>query len=235
MVAAALAWPAAAWGDAWQWPLDGSLAARFSYRESSPFSRGQHRGIDIAAAEGTVVRAACPGRVRFAGSVAGSQGIVSVVCGGLIASYLHLGAISVRSAAEVVTSQRIGTVGRRSRLYLGARRTGDPFGYVDPLTLLADKRPRPVPLIPRLRPPRSPVAAPLGPAPLPAPARLPSPVRAAEPVRVPVAHPQPVRLPLVAWVGLGLLAAGVPSWGVRQTRRRRRGSTGAMKARLDTG
>lgn len=230
-----LAWPAAAWGDAWQWPVDGPLAARFSYRESSPFARGQHRGINIAAGEGTVVRAACPGRVRFAGSVAGSQGIVSVACGGLIASYLHLGAISVRSASEVVASQQIGTVGRRSRLYLGARRTGDRFGYIDPLTLLADKRPKPVPLLPRVSARRPPVAAPLGPTPAPTPARLPIPVPAAQPVRFPVAHPEPARLPLVVWLGLGLLGAAVPSWGVRHVCRRRREPVRAMNSGLHAG
>lgn len=234
-MAATLAWPAAAWGDEWQWPVEGPLAARFSYRESSPFSRGQHRGIEIAAAEGTVVRAACSGRVRFAGSVAGSQGIVSVACGGLIASYLHLGAISVRTAADVAPSQRIGTVGRRSRLYLGARRTDDRFGYVDPLTLLADERPQPLPLLPRLRPRPLPVAAPLGPAPLRAPARVPRAVPAAQPAAIPTAHPQPARLPLIVWLGLGLLGAAVPSWGVRRVRRRRRQPVRAMNAGVHAG
>ncbi|MDQ6750121.1 MAG: M23 family metallopeptidase [Actinomycetota bacterium] len=194
-----------------------------------PFSRGQHRGIDIAASEGTVVRSACRGQVRFAGSVAGSDGIVSVACGRLAASYLHLGSITVRAGADIGTGEQIGSVGRRSRLYLSARRTGDRFGYVDPLSLLRETG-SPIPLVPRFSARRPPVTPPLGPAPRPVPVWHGSPVRPPEPGRVPVAeprqvpaaHPQPASQPLVAWAGLGLLAAALPSWGVRRVRRRRR-------------
>jgi hypothetical protein len=221
LVAATLAWPAVARGDAWRWPVDGPLEARFAYRESTPFSRGQHRGIDIAAFRGTVVRSACPGRVRFAGTVAGSEGIVSVVCGALTASYLHLGSIGVRSGSAVGPGDRIGSVGRRSRLYLGARRTGDRFGYVDPLTLLGARRPRPVPLVPRFTARRPPLVVRLGPAPRAVPAWHLNPVPVAEPWRVGAAHPQRARVPLVVWLGLGLLGAALPSWGVRYAGRRR--------------
>ena len=232
VVAASLLWPAASGAAAgWQWPVEGSVTGHFSYRESTPFSRGQHRGIDIAAAEGTRVRSACRGRVRFAGSVAGSEGIVSVVCGRLTASYLHLGSISVRAGRLVAANQQLGRVGRRSRLYLGARRTGDRFGYVDPLTLLAGARRRPPPLMPRFTARRAPpVSVPLGPAPrsapirgrVPAPARLPGAHRLPATQPLPAAQTIPARPPLVVWAGVGLLALALPSWGVRRIRRRRR-------------
>jgi hypothetical protein len=173
--------------------------------------------------------------VRFAGSVAGSEGIVSVVCGRLTASYLHLGAIEVRSGSEIGASERIGTVGRRSRLYLGARRTGDRFGYVDPLTLLRSAQPRGAPVLPPIGARRVPVAAPLGPLPRPVPAWRPVPVaRAARPSYRPTAQPEPARAPLVVWVGLGLLAAALPGWRIRRARRRRRAPVAAARARLGT-
>src|SRR4051812_5455832 len=55
---------------AWQPPVDGDVLRRFA-TGPDPYARGQHRGVDLAAAPGATVRAACPGRVRFAGAVAG--------------------------------------------------------------------------------------------------------------------------------------------------------------------
>jgi hypothetical protein len=92
---------------------------------------------------------------------------------------------------------------------LGARRAADRFGYVDPLPLLG------------------PADVPLGPAPAPRPARARTPP--APPVTSPAAAPSTVATPVLAWVGLGLLAAGL-SLGEAL---RRRGTVGRCVGRMD--
>lgn len=124
----------------WRLPVDGEPARRFAVGPDR-FAAGQHRGVDLAAPVGTPVRAACGGRVRFAGTVGDAGRTVSVTCGGLVASYLHLATVDVRRGGWVPPGARIGTVGRSGRprgaphLHLGARRVADGR-YVDPLTLL---------------------------------------------------------------------------------------------------
>ncbi len=61
----------------WSPPVAGEPARLFRLGPD-PFRRGQHRGVDYAARG--PVRAACAGRVVFAGPVAGA-GTVSVRCG----------------------------------------------------------------------------------------------------------------------------------------------------------
>ena len=53
----------------WVWPVDGPhVVARPFVAPPSPYGRG-HRGIDVAAPEGTIVRAPAAGVVHFAGFV----------------------------------------------------------------------------------------------------------------------------------------------------------------------
>src|SRR6478752_2666093 len=78
--------PAAAARERWRWPLHGDLVGAFRYAPRHPFAAGARRGIDIAAPRGATVRAACPGRVTFAGPVPGGRGLgVSVRCGDVVA------------------------------------------------------------------------------------------------------------------------------------------------------
>ena len=53
-------------------PVPGEVVRAFAYA-GDPFARGHHRGLDLAAAPGAPVRAACSGRVTFAGR-AGASG-----------------------------------------------------------------------------------------------------------------------------------------------------------------
>ena len=195
----------------WTWPVEGDVLT--PYRNGAdPYAGGQHRGIDIAAAHGTVVRAASAGTVSFSGT-AGSSGLtvaVRTADGRFDTSYLHLSATSVAKGERVAAGARlgaVGTTGRRSaaapHLHFGVREAGSRHGYRDPLTLLPS-------------PPASVREAPRG-APVPAPApvraaprreratrRLRSPRRvpAARRVRVPVSRrlprPAPGRPPLMA-------------------------------------
>jgi Peptidase family M23 len=209
-----LAAPAAAAADRWRWPLRGEVLTRF-HLAASTFAPGQHRGIDIAARAGAPVRSACAGRVRFAGRLPARGRAVSVVCGALVATYLELGGTSVARGAPVAAGDRIGTVAA-SHLQLGARRAGDPHGYVDPLTLLTDPPP-PLGAAPRgERRPRR-------------PSERPARVRAPRPTERPALAPAVRGVPLAAWLGLALLAAGTPL-GLLRTRRRRRARLAAARA-----
>ena len=61
-----------------------------------PFRRGWHRGVDLAGAPGTAVRAACSGTVVTARAVAGAEGVVTLLCGRWRVTHLPLIAIDVR-------------------------------------------------------------------------------------------------------------------------------------------
>jgi hypothetical protein len=212
----------------WRWPLRGPVEQRFAYTSATPFTRGQHRGITIAGTAGTPVFAACAGRVSFAGVVPGGRGTgVTVICGALTATYLRLASVAVRRGNVVVVGDRLGRLGRGG-LHLGARRTGRRWEYVDPLGLISgDPDARPVPLA---RPPRWRVGPrPLGPVPRPRTAPVPLPLRWSAPA---VAAARPA-VPVVAWLGLGLLTAALPALGLRRVRRRRREATRRGYARAD--
>ncbi|MBA2944808.1 peptidoglycan DD-metalloendopeptidase family protein [Streptomyces sp. PSKA28] len=102
-----------------------------------------HRGVDLAAAAGAPVRAVAPGRVSFAGRVAG-RGVIAVELDGtgdppLRTTYEPVRA-EVEKGDEVVTGQIIGTVEAGGShcpdtgcLHWGLRR-GDT--YLNPLLLL---------------------------------------------------------------------------------------------------
>jgi peptidase M23-like protein len=198
----------------WRWPLHGPIEQRFAYTPTTPFERGQHRGIIIGGPAGTPVRAACPGRVSFAGALPRHRAAgVTVTCGAWTATYLRLASLAVRRGDHVAVGDRLGRVGARG-LHLGARRTGRRWDYVDPLSLFAtDPGARPAPLVRAPRPPLGPV-----PRSRPAPLPLPLPLRWSAPATA-AAHPAG---PLVAWLGLALLAGALPALGLRRARRRRR-------------
>jgi Peptidase family M23 len=210
----------------WRWPVRGPVVEAFR-TGPDPFAAGQHRGIDIAAPIATPVRSACSGTVTFAGFAATAGRTVSVACGPLTASYLHLASIAVRRGERLTAGGLVGAVGRSGRprsavahLHFGVRRTGRRFAYVDPLSLLGDDRPPPVSAVPRA-PPRAvpPGRPPLEAAPRPSPA--PRPVLRATSRRSPLA-PRPPAMPWPAWAGLGLIAAALPARLARLGRRHAR-------------
>jgi len=198
---------------AWHWPLHGAVVGAYRVTPRAPFARGQRRGIDLAAARGAAVRAACPGRVTFAGPLPRRGLAVSVRCGPLVATYLGLGGLRVRAGSHVAAGERLGAVGPHGRLRLGARRAADRRGYVDPLTLLAAPGSAPPPRVaPAPRAPRSHRPRPL---PAPAPALLPAPA----PTGAPAAPSD--RLPWPAYPALALVASALPVGGLIHRRRRR--------------
>jgi len=194
----------------WRMPLEGPVTGGFEIKPEAPFAAGQRRGVDIAAPPGTTVRSACTGSVSFAGRVPGGDGAlgVSVRCGGLTATHLGLASLRVARGRAVGAGHRLGVVGRWGVLRLGARVTTRRFGYLDPLGLIGGgSAPPPLPFG---RAPRGRRAVrPRTPAPFRVRARVPSPA------------PRPAGVPLGAWLGVGLLAAGTGCGAlVRRTRSR---------------
>jgi len=191
----------------WRWPLRGRVVGAFRLTPHAPFARGQRRGIDIAASPGAPVRAACPGRVTFAGPLPHNGMAVTVRCGSLVATYLDLDGVAVRRSTHAAVGQRLGAVGPGGRLRLGARRAGDRRGYVDPLTLLRDPRPTDPPALgtaPRPHRPR------------PAPVPIPAPHPASAPAPGARRH-----LPWPAYPALALIATALPVGSLVHRRRGR--------------
>jgi len=249
LLSAVLARDAAA-DERWRWPVRGEVLTPFVLGPDR-FAPGQHRGIDVAAAAGAPVRAACGGTVRFAGRVPGRGRGVTVVCGGLVATHLELGRTTVRRGAAVAAGTVVGTAAA-SHVQLGARRLGSAHGYVDPLRLLAADPPPPLGTVPPPRrrprgapatrrrwraPERGPAPRPVAaPAPRPAPSAAPRPAPSAAPNGAPSARPSPeappgrAPVPVVAWAGLAALLAALPAGALVGRRGRRRGAGGAIAA-----
>lgn len=100
-----------------------------------------HRGVDLAATTGSVVRAAGAGSVTFAGQLAG-RGVVTVTHGELRTTYEPVDSI-VGVGARVAAGQIIGTVGSGGHCDLRCVHWGLLRGqeYLDPLLLLSWRPP----------------------------------------------------------------------------------------------
>ncbi len=128
----------------WVWPLDPApqVAARF---DPGPYrwSPG-HRGVDLLATPGQLVRAAAPGVVSFVGVIAG-RGVVAVTHPSGVRTTYEPVAATVRMGDLVAAGSPIGTVAGspghcspRTCLHWGALHGQD---YLDPLMLLGVIRP----------------------------------------------------------------------------------------------
>ena len=138
-------------------PVAGAVVRGFDTR-AGPFGPG-HRGIDIAASVGELVRSPTAGRVVFAGRVAGRNWVSLLVAPGVLVT---LGPLldPVTTADRVRLRTPVGRVGpghapppvgragsgrEGATLHLSVRVDGV---YVDPLAYLVDRpRPRLAPLL----------------------------------------------------------------------------------------
>lgn len=118
-------------------PLYGELV-RIYDAPPDPFAPG-HRGVDVSAPLGSLVRASAVGVVSFAGSVAGNRTVTVDHGGGLLTSYSFLGNILVTKGTPVEQGEAVGTIGTGHsgsslppHVHLSARRDGV---YFDPLEL----------------------------------------------------------------------------------------------------
>ncbi|MGX1907833.1 murein hydrolase activator EnvC family protein [Streptomyces phaeochromogenes] len=132
--------PVPAVGRAWPVGLRPSVIRGWE-PPATTYGRG-HRGVDLTAAPGAPVRAVAPGRVSFAGRVAG-RGVVSVELNGtgdppLRTTYEPVRA-TAKKGAEVAAGEVIGVLEPTgshcpaSCLHWGLRRADT---YLDPLSLL---------------------------------------------------------------------------------------------------
>src|ERR671936_27249 len=89
------------WARAWTWPADGPVLRAFSLGPD-PYAGGQHRGIEVAGALGSAVRAPATGRVSFVGNVPNSGLVVSIeTLDGYTVTLTHLGGTAVSKGASV--------------------------------------------------------------------------------------------------------------------------------------
>lgn len=127
------------------WPVSGPVTSGFAGTRLHPVLgiTRPHRGVDIAASPGTVVRAPAAGRIRDV-AVRGQLGLTIELefPGGLVFVLGHLGEAMSAAGDAVSAGQRIGRVGTTG-LSSGPHLHVDAFvrgRRVDPLGLL----PRPV-------------------------------------------------------------------------------------------
>lgn len=118
-----------------RWPLSGGyVTSTYGWRVSPVSRRWEfHRGIDIAAPQGTPIVATAPGTVVFAGRVA-SYGETVIIRHGadLETLYGHCYGIDVTVGQRVVSGQIIATVGSTGRstgphVHYEVRLNGDPI------------------------------------------------------------------------------------------------------------
>jgi len=98
-------------------PVEGLVTSRFGLRKD-PFNGSvrQHAGLDIAAPEGTPIRAVAPGKVVFAGPSSGYGNLVVVRHeDGTETRYGHCSQIDVSYGDAVTTTSQLGTVGSTGR------------------------------------------------------------------------------------------------------------------------
>jgi murein DD-endopeptidase MepM/ murein hydrolase activator NlpD len=133
--------------NSWVWPVDAPRAVTREYRAPASTYGSGHRGLDIAVANGQLVRAPAHGRVLFAGLVAG-RAVVTLDHGGGVVSTLTPVEAVVGSGTDVLAGDQIGVISFPgtvwddahvcSCLHLGARYLGQ---YVSPRVLLERARP----------------------------------------------------------------------------------------------
>lgn len=96
------------------WPLDGEIIQTFG-----DAARGvRNDGVNIAASEGSVVRASRQGEVAFVGSGLKAFGNLVLIKhdGGWITAYAHLGNVSVTEGQRIDQGGVIGSVGQSGRV-----------------------------------------------------------------------------------------------------------------------
>ena len=138
------------WSDAYPdvdfiWPVSGKISSIYGLRRFfNEQERNPHNGLDIAAPEGTDVRATADGTVIEAGDFFFSGNMVYIDHGqGLISLYAHLSRIDVKPGDVLRRGEILGAVGQTGRvtgahLHFAVMSNGVLF---DPIYLLPKQQP----------------------------------------------------------------------------------------------
>lgn len=125
------------------WPADGNIVSFFGRQKHPTFNTYvQRRGIEIRAAEGSVIHAVMPGSVVYADWLKG-YGLVIILdhANGFFSLYAHASKILVTVGGQVGAGQAIGETGDtgmtgENTLYFELRQGAEPL---DPLQWLAKR------------------------------------------------------------------------------------------------
>lgn len=132
--------PLAPFRGALEWPVGGRVTGRFGQRDSRFGDSSPRNGVEIAAPEGTPVRALHPGTVSYAEAFTGFGNLVVVDHGANTYSlYGYLSSITAAQGTAVDTTTELGRVGLApagpAALYLEIRvdgRSVDPVQWLKP-------------------------------------------------------------------------------------------------------
>lgn len=99
-------------------PVDGRISSIFGLRRFfNEQARRPHSGLDIAAPQGTPIKAVAAGKVIESGNFFFSGNMVYIDHGkGLISLYAHMYEIKVKTGDEITEGQIIGSVGETGRV-----------------------------------------------------------------------------------------------------------------------
>ena len=99
-------------------PVDGRISSIFGLRRFfNEQARRPHSGLDIAAPQGTPIKAVAAGKVIESGDFFFSGNMIYIDHGmGLISLYAHMHEIKVKTGDEIIQGQVIGTVGETGRV-----------------------------------------------------------------------------------------------------------------------
>lgn len=133
------------------WPVSGRISSIFGLRRFfNEQERRPHSGLDIAAAEGTPVKAVANGTVIDAGDFFFSGNMIYLDHGqGIISLYAHLSRIDVKPGDVVNSGDVIGAVGQTGRV-TGAHLHFAVFAnqtLIDPVYMLPKNQPATPPAI----------------------------------------------------------------------------------------
>ena len=112
----------------WKWPIKGSVVKAFNPNKL-------HKGVSIKALSQSVVRAAAPGTVVYAGDGLRGYGKLIIIKHNelMLSAYAHNEKIMVKEGQVVKSMEVISRLGRKGTLYFEIRKDGYP---VNPVTYL---------------------------------------------------------------------------------------------------
>lgn len=120
----------------WRWPLDAPRSVATPYRAPAHAFGAGHRGIDLASAQGVIVRAPADGAIAFRGTVVDRPLITIAHPGGYVSTFEPVS--STLAPGDLVSAgDEIGTVAAGGHTMLGALHLGVRLdgAYINPMLL----------------------------------------------------------------------------------------------------